>query len=194
MSGPPVTTGLIRTMHCPLQPETELHMTRSLARFFVHFAVVAVTTLVLLELALRALGYSTIYFYDPIYRPFSTGDTRIPFVMKANLRDARAHGNIRINTDELGLRSLVAGQTHAAKTSDEFRIAVVGDSVTFGYGVETPHVYASVMEKLLNESGLACRTTVFNFGTSSYSVKEMAATVAERVSSVDPDLIVVGII
>ncbi len=118
----------------------------------------------------------------------------IPFVLKPNLANARAHGNIRINTDELGLRSLTPGARIPPKGPHEYRLAFVGDSVTFGVGVATADTYPEVVQATLNRLQHRCPVKVFNFAVSSYSVKEMTATLQYRVPAVHPDLVVMGII
>jgi hypothetical protein len=87
-------------------------------------------TLICLEVLLRLWGYSNMYLYDPIYIPFLQSK-EIPYVLKPNLAHVRAHGNIYINTDALGLRSLTPGEKRLPKWPHEYRIAFVGDSVTF---------------------------------------------------------------
>jgi lysophospholipase L1-like esterase len=149
--------------------------------------------LVCLEVLVRLWGYAEMYLYDPIYMPFAKGKD-IPFVIKPNLTNARAHGNIRINTDEFGLRSLTPGAKLAAKGSHEYRLAFLGDSVTFGVGVATADTYPEVVQTTLNRLQRRCRVKVFNFAVSSYSVKEMAATLKYRVPEVSPDLVILGII
>ena len=166
---------------------------KKILKLIVSTLFIFLVTFALCEIALRMVGYATIYFYDPIYMPCPT-TSQIPFVMKPDLQNARAHGNIRINTDHLGLRSISPAATYGAKRGNEFRIAVLGDSITFGYGVQTEDTYGNVMETVLNADFPGCRTEDFNFGVSSYSVKEMAATLRYRVPAIEPDLVIVGII
>jgi len=54
----------------------------------------------------------------------------IPYVRRPNLINARARGLAIINTDALGLCSKTAGATYGAKEQKEYRITIVGDSVT----------------------------------------------------------------
>jgi hypothetical protein len=149
--------------------------------------------LILIEVLVRVWGYSTMYLYDPIYMPYSKSPL-IPYVMKPNLHHVRAHGNIWINTDSLGLRSQITGRTYGSKETNEYRIAFVGDSVTFGAGVPTEKTYPVIVQNLLNQRQNHCQVTVFNFGVSSYSVKEMAATLKYRVPKVNPDLVIMSIV
>jgi hypothetical protein len=146
-----------------------------------------------LEIMVRVWGYADMYLYDPIYQPYNKSQ-EIPYVMKPNLNHVRAHGNIWINTDSLGLRSQVPGRTYRNKRADEYRIAFVGDSVTFGVGVPTGETYPEIVEQTLNHLQHHCHVTVFNFGVSSCSIKEMTATLKFRVPEVNPDLVVMGIV
>jgi lysophospholipase L1-like esterase len=155
--------------------------------------LVILIILVCLEALVRVWGYSEMYLYDPIYMPYPK-NKEIPFVLKPNLANVRAHGNIRINTDELGLRSPTPGEKCPPKGPNEYRIAFVGDSVTFGVGVDTGDIYPQVVQATLNRLQDRYRVRVFNFAVSSYSVKEMTATLQYRVPEIAPDLAVMGII
>ena len=152
-----------------------------------------VVILISLEILVRVWGYSQRYFYDPMYMPYGKSP-EIPYVLKPNLQHVRAHGNIRINTDALGLRSPVPARTYGNKQPGEYRLAFVGDSVTFGVGVPTGETYPEIVEKSLNYLQPYCQVKVFNFAVSSYSLKEMTATLKYRVPEVSPDLVVMGIV
>jgi hypothetical protein len=149
--------------------------------------------LVFLEILVRVWGYSDRFFYDPIYLPYGKSQ-EIPYVMKPNLHHVRAHGNIRINTDALGLRSPVPARTCDNKQPDEYRIALVGDAVTFGVGVPTGETYPEILEKSLNNLQHHYRVVVLNFAVPSYSGKEMTATLKYRLPEVKPDLVFMGLI
>jgi hypothetical protein len=166
---------------------------RKVARFLLYCFSMLVLIFVFLEILVRVWGYSTRYLYDPIYLPFSKSQ-EIPYIMKSNLHQARAHGNIWINTDALGLRSPAPARTYGNKPADEYRLAFVGDSVTFGVGVPTGETYPEIVEKSLNHLQHQCQIVGFNFAVSSYSVKEMAATLKYRVPEVTPDLVIMGIV
>jgi hypothetical protein len=130
---------------------------------------------------------------DPIYTSFNrTSD--IPYIHKPNLTRARARGLAVINTDSLGLRAKAVGASYVSKQPNEYRIAVVGDSVTFGEGVpRTEDTFAQVLEDTLNQqSGRFVR--VLNYGASAYSVKQMAASLEYRMADIQPDLVVLAMI
>ena len=166
---------------------------RKIARIFLYCFSMLLVILVFLEILVRVWGYSRMYLYDPIYLPFAKSP-EIPYVMKPNLHHVRAHGNIWINTDALGLRSPVPARTYGNKRAGEYRLAFVGDSVTFGVGVPTGETYPEIVEQALNHLQHHCQVNVFNFAVSSYSLKEMTATLKYRVPEVSPDLVVMGII
>ncbi len=153
-----------------------------------------VTTSLLLEIGVRWWGYSEHYICDPICRPLDTVKD-IPYVYKSNLVNKRAHGRTIINTDSLGLRSVVAGAQYAHKNEGEYRIAVLGDSVTFGEGVRrTEDTFCQRIEAILNQRQGDVSVRVFNFGVSSYGIQEMLATLTHRVLAIDPDLILLAVI
>lgn len=151
-------------------------------------------TLILLEVVIRVWGYAERHIYDPIYTSFDrTPD--IPYIHKPNLTDARGRGLVIISTDSLGLRSVVGGVRSYPKQEQEFRIAIVSDSVTFGEGVpNTQDTFAQVLEDTLNQRQQSLKVTVFNYGASAYSVKQMAATLEYRMVDIKPDLVVMAII
>jgi hypothetical protein len=153
-----------------------------------------ITISVLLEIGVRVWGYSERHICDPIYTSFAAS-TEIPYIHKPNLKDARARGLAIINTDSLGLRSEVTGAHYEHHQAGEYRIAIVGDSITFGEGVRrTEDTYPQVLEDVLNQKQRAFRVKVFNFGASAYSVKVMEATLEERMLEVEPDLVLMSII
>src|ERR1700749_2603693 len=92
-------------------------------------------TFALLEVGVRVSGYSEHHLCGPIYARFEEAPEEIPYVHRPNLSGARGRGLSVVNTDSLGLRSIVAGESYGARGQGEYRIAVVGDSVTFGEGV-----------------------------------------------------------
>ena len=76
-----------------------------------------------------------------------------------------------------------------------YRIAIVGDSVTFGEGVvQTEETFAQVMEDTLNRKQSTMRVKVFNFAASAYNVQVMTATLSQRMPEVEPDLVLMAII
>jgi hypothetical protein len=169
-------------------------MKRKLFRKVLYAVYLLIAVSVLLEIAVRLSGYSQHHLCDPIYIPFS-GSADIPYVHKPRLSNARARGLAIINTDGLGLRSKTTEDRFGPRNGKEFRIAIVGDSVTFGEGVvNTSDTYAQLLEDELNQKQNAVRVKVFNFAASAYSVKVMTTTLEHRMLEVYPDLVVMAIV
>ncbi len=74
------------------------------------------------------------------------------------------------------------------------RIAVIGDSLTFGYGVAQDAVFPVLVEDLLNASELGTeqRFDTLNFGVSGYSTLDEAVVLRERALEWLPRAIVVA--
>lgn len=156
---------------------------------------ISAATFALLEVGVRVSGYSEHHLCEPIYARFEEAPDEIPYVHRPNLSGARGRGLSVVNTDSLGLRSTVAGETYAARAAGEYRIAVVGDSVTFGEGVrDGADTFAKVLEAALNRKQTGARVRVFNFGASAYSVRVMEATLRRRMLAVEPNLVLLAII
>lgn len=81
-----------------------------------------------------------------------------------------------------------------AKPANTFRIACIGDSITFGFGLPAADSYPKRLEGLLNACCAAPdrRYEVMNFGVPGYNLKEIAETLRSRVPAYDPDLVVYG--
>jgi len=151
-------------------------------------------TAILFEIGVRFWGYSEHYIYDPIYKEFEE-TTDIPYIHKPNLVKARGRGLAIVNTDTLGLRSKVTGIKYSPKKKNEYRIVILGNSVTFGEGIKKAEdTFAQVLEDTLNLKQHTLSIKVFNYGVSAYSVKEMVATLQYRALDVEPDLVLMTII
>lgn len=169
-------------------------MPKRLTRTILYGGYLLLVTLPLLEMGVRIWGYSERHLYDPIYRAFEPSED-IPYIHKPNLVQARARGLAVINTDSLGLRAKTSGTVYGTKQPDEYRIAIVGDSNTFGEGIpETEDTFAQVLEDTLNQQQQAVAVKVLNYGASAYSVKQMAAMLQYRMLEIQPDLVIMAII
>ena len=108
-------------------------------------------------------GYSQRHMYDPIYTSFE-GAEDIPYIQKPNLVQAQARGFAVINTDSWGLRAKTVGAAYGIKRPNEYRIAIVGESCTFGEGIaRTEDTFAQVLEEILNKRQQAVNVKVFNY-------------------------------
>ena len=79
----------------------------------------------------------------------------------------------------------------ARQTLDQRRILVIGDSFTFGAGVEGEEAYPRLLEGLL-DSDYAGRIEVINAGVPGRYVDEYYLELKERGLPLEPDLVLVG--
>ena len=110
-----------------------------------------------------------------------------------HLPNARAHlmgVDVAINADGLRDREI-----DRQKPEGVVRIAVVGDSVTFGWGVSQERTYPKQLEALLNRQqplGSEVSFEVINFGVGNYTAADAAAMLQHKALKYDSDLIIYG--
>lgn len=79
----------------------------------------------------------------------------------------------------------------AAKPPGTFRIAAIGDSVTFGLGVATEDTFCAQLGRLLNARDDGRRYEVLNFGVNGYGTVEELQLFRKKVHAFGPDLVLV---
>ena len=99
---------------------------------------------------------------------------------------ARAEVEYRVN--ELGLRG---PETTREKPAGVRRIALVGDSIAFGYWVADEHGFARQLEGLLAAAPGAGRIELLNFGVPGYNLEQEIETLRAKALAFEPDLVVV---
>ena len=77
------------------------------------------------------------------------------------------------------------------KPEGVFRIVVMGDSVSFGYGVDETEAYPQVLEELLSELAPDSRIEVVNLGVGGYNAYNEAQLLEGVGRSYEPDLVLV---
>ncbi len=93
---------------------------------------------------------------------------------------------VRINS--YGLRG---PEISTDKSPGTYRVAVLGDSATFGYGATEDVIFPSVLQEKLTQK-LEQPVEVLNFGVAGYSTSQESAQLASKVKKFDPDLIIVA--
>lgn len=79
------------------------------------------------------------------------------------------------------------------KPGNAYRIAVVGDSVTFGWGLSVNYTYPKVLECLLrNHFGPDPHIEVYNMAVDGYCAEQECELIRAKVLPLEPDLIVIG--
>lgn len=139
------------------------------------------------ELSLRALGVGPRIgvVYAEMFQLSS--NPRLRYELRPGAQDGG--GGLRISS--VGHRGEDVPQRAPPGT---FRIAAVGDSVTFGFGVQRAQAWPAVLEGLLREAAGADapRFEVLNFGVTGYDVEQVAERTRTLVSRFAPDLYVYG--
>lgn len=92
-----------------------------------------------------------------------------------------------VKVNSAGLRDT---EVSLNKPVGTYRVAVLGDSVVFGYGAEQKSVLSEVLENKLNERGI--RTEVMNFGVPGYSTKQEIVQLEHKVLNYKPDLVIIA--
>lgn len=126
--------------------------------------------------------------FDTLIRPVDKGMwTNSPNFRR---RFAQSEFDIAIRTNSQGLRDR---EYPLEKPANTFRILVLGDSFTFGYGVEAEETYAKVLEKLLNR-GSTLKYEVLNGGVIGYGTFHELRFLRESGLALHPDLVVIGFV
>jgi lysophospholipase L1-like esterase len=89
-------------------------------------------------------------------------------------------------TNSFGMRER---ETDLKKPEGTFRIAGIGDSVMFGWGVDVQDSYLRVLEQTLNRASDTYLFETLNFAVPGYNTAMEVATYEERVRSFSPDLL-----
>ncbi|MBW2419033.1 MAG: hypothetical protein JRH19_10830 [Deltaproteobacteria bacterium] len=98
-------------------------------------------------------------------------------------------GGVLFETNRFGFRG---PDRRVEKPAGTFRVAVIGDSVTMGYGVRYEDTYPARIERALGGMRPGQRFEVINIGLSGLATGEVVDRFEELALRFDPDLIVYG--
>lgn len=96
---------------------------------------------------------------------------------------------VPVTINSLGLRD---DEVSLAKPDGVVRILMLGDSVTFGWGVLQDDTVSAKLEKLLNETPGATRIEVVNSGVGNYNTVQEITYFLSRGIELDPDIVVLN--
>ncbi len=98
---------------------------------------------------------------------------------------------VPVEINSIGLRD---AEIQIPKPADTVRILVVGDSLTFGFGVRLEEIYLKVLERELNtRARRSKRYEVINGGMEGTGLRRHLQFIEARASRLQPDLVIVAI-
>jgi hypothetical protein len=156
-------------------------------------AIACVFSLLVVEVALRVLPQFAFLGqgWVPMYAPDDTRGWRLRENFHELWHDARfQRGHIWVTTDELGNRRIPPPNKSAELP--EYRILLIGDSFTFGWGVEGEQTYGAVLQDELNAALPELRVRVFNSGVPAYGPQNEFETLKKLAPALKPNLVVLG--
>lgn len=96
---------------------------------------------------------------------------------------------VLVKTNNFGMRD---DEPSPVQDGSVRRIAVLGDSFTFGFGVAGEHTYANVLERLLNQNATNEHFEVLNFGVGGYATRDEALVFEHKALAWQPELAIIG--
>jgi hypothetical protein len=143
-----------------------------------------VVALLLAEIALRISDFS----YPSFYRP----DDRLGLRLRENAEGwFRSEGEAYVRVNNAGFRDK---ERSLARSTNVFRVAVLGDSMIEALQVDLEKTFASLLEHRLNACGVfgGKSVEVMNFGVSGYGTAQQLLTYRYYASKYSPDLVLVA--
>ncbi len=168
---------------------TSTHPRKGLGRFWregVLAALALVVTLGVAELAIRLLGASMGTHYINRQTVERSSDPSLLFGLRPHAV-AVAEVEYRINGHAMRDRELPV-----AKPPGSLRIAVVGDSVAFGYWVAVEDAFPAQLEAMLGGGRSRPGVEVLNFGVPGYNLGQELAWLEAQALRFEPDLVVLA--
>lgn len=162
-------------------PQGELSLARKLA--FSGIASLLFVTLIAIagEAALRFIAPKS----DSVKLGVQLDRSARMYGLKPNRRSLQT--GVVVQTNSLGFRE---NEYPLSRQPGVRRIVVLGDSFTFGVGVNFDETFSKRLERRLNESGAPHE--VINFGISGYNSSLELATYREAAARFKPDLVILG--
>jgi lysophospholipase L1-like esterase len=142
------------------------------------FLAGTLAVLIAAEIVLRLQGYGGLERYAP--------DRELLWKLKPEQRTYTKVGHYPVQINSMGMRS---PEFSCERDTNTFRVAVFGDSYTFGWGVRQEETYAAQLQDLLQQTLPHRKVEVWNAGCNGYSVLQEVAYL-RRLVSCRPDLVI----
>jgi lysophospholipase L1-like esterase len=152
---------------------------------FAALAVSSVATLVATELFLRVVDPLGLSYYSEMTRYIldRLPDPELKYRHRRSFE--RTYQGVSLRFNERGLRD----DPIAPKAPGEFRVVLLGDSQTLGWGVEREDTWAVRLQRILGERSPA-PLRVINAGVASYETRQQSRYLLREGFELEPDLIV----
>ena len=134
--------------------------------------------------------YARLTYKESYLTGFTKGDRvfhHLPLPYYKGTMHSEGDFDVPFMTNNKGMRG--PGDYIYKKDFGVFRVAVLGDSFTFGVGVNADETASNILERLLNNSGQG-RYEVYNFGVNSYSPILEYIYLKKEVIKYRPDLVI----
>ena len=118
-----------------------------------------------------------LFFSDMINSEYGHGPGMVDFMKK-------------IEYNGLGYRDV---EHTVSKPKDVFRIVIIGDSFTFGYGIENPdNIYPRLLQEKLDKRYGEGKFEVINLAKNGYSMMDAVRVQKDLALNLSPDILVLG--
>lgn len=150
-----------------------------------YYKLKAILIGILIFLVFGEVGYRTyVYIFKPLHRPSKISG----FLWEPTPNADVVEDGIRYKINSNGFRDY---EYPIQKPKDTFRIAIIGDSTTWG-DTELPDTYPKILEKELRVLYSGKKIEVLNFGIRGISSNHHLNLLKERVLRYAPDLVILG--
>jgi hypothetical protein len=136
------------------------------------------------EVAVRVLDPLGISHFEETSRLWSNYVSDPVLVFRLPARAQGIYQGVTISTNTLGLRD----RELEHKQTGEVRILLLGDSITFGYGVPAEETYGRKLESILT-ARLGHRVRAVNAGVGGYNTVQEYALLKTHLAAIEPDLV-----
>ena len=145
--------------------------------------------LLLIEAGLRVVGYQAFRWSDRVNTSIvtATDNAELPYVLTPNAVGWGWQTHITVNAH--GFRD----REFSEVKGNRFRIAAIGDSITFGSRLSPPSVlYPKQLERSLQARSPSSRIEVLNFGVTGYDLVNNVEHLRVRALKFQPDIVLLG--
>jgi lysophospholipase L1-like esterase len=159
-------------------------MVKKLIKILFLFCFISISTLIFLELIARYIVRQPYYAFPEGY---FVSNEFYGYELTRNFRGkySQPEFTISINTNNEGLRDV-----DRSPSKDQFKILALGDSFTFGVGVELKDTYLSVLEQMTNNAG-GIKLSIIKAGIIGYSTYNEKAYLEKKGLNYHPNMVLV---